>query len=115
MDMLPLVPCMAHTKFELHSTINPDVKQATRNHKRTSPGKPPIQIRETSNGVNTLAGSTEVSVTTLKEGAACLEQGPLSRAIGSANMNNQSSRSHAIFTIILERMRKLHIPGDKTI
>ncbi|OIW09457.1 hypothetical protein TanjilG_22731 [Lupinus angustifolius] len=71
------------------------------------PGKPPIQIRETSNGVITLAGSTEVSVATLKEMAACLEQGSLSRATGSTNMNNQSSRSHAIFTITLEQMRKL--------
>lgn len=54
------------------------------------PGKPPIQIRETSNGVITLAGSTEVDVNTQKEMAACLEQGSLSRATGSTNMNNQS-------------------------
>jgi kinesin family protein 4/21/27 len=54
------------------------------------PGKPPIQIRETSNGVITLAGSTEVSVSTLKEMAACLDQGSVSRATGSTNMNNQS-------------------------
>ncbi|XP_061343138.1 kinesin-like protein KIN-4A isoform X2 [Gastrolobium bilobum] len=80
--------------------------------KITSPGKPPIQIRETSNGVITLAGSTEVSVTTLKEMAACLEQGSLSRATGSTNMNNQSSRSHAIFTITLEQMRKVNSPSD---
>ncbi|GMN35098.1 hypothetical protein TIFTF001_005080 [Ficus carica] len=82
--------------------------------KVTIPGKPPIQIRETSNGVITLAGSTEVSVTTLKEMAACLEQGSLSRATGSTNMNNQSSRSHAIFTITLEQMRKFNpaSPGD---
>ncbi|OVA19021.1 Kinesin [Macleaya cordata] len=71
------------------------------------PGKQPIQIRETSNGVITLAGSTEVGVNTLKEMAACLEQGSLSRATGSTNMNNQSSRSHAIFTITLEQMRRL--------
>ncbi|XP_027329284.1 kinesin-like protein KIN-4A isoform X2 [Abrus precatorius] len=80
--------------------------------KVTIPGKPPIQIRETSNGVITLAGSTEVSVTTLKEMAACLEQGSLSRATGSTNMNNQSSRSHAIFTITLEQMRKLNNPSE---
>ncbi|KAL1546933.1 Kinesin-like protein KIN-4A [Salvia divinorum] len=79
--------------------------------KVTSPGKPPIQIRETSNGVITLAGSTERSVKTLKEMADCLEQGSLSRATGSTNMNNQSSRSHAIFTITVEQMRKLH-PGN---
>ncbi|XP_012079285.1 kinesin-like protein KIN-4A [Jatropha curcas] len=72
------------------------------------PGRPPIQIRESSNGVITLAGSTELSVSTLQEMAACLEQGSLSRATGSTNMNNQSSRSHAIFTITLEQMRKPH-------
>ncbi|XP_014504639.1 kinesin-like protein KIN-4A isoform X2 [Vigna radiata var. radiata] len=80
--------------------------------KVTIPGKPPIQIRESPNGVITLAGSTEVSVTTLKEMAACLEQGSLSRATGSTNMNNQSSRSHAIFTITLEQMRKFNSPGE---
>lgn len=79
--------------------------------KVTLPGKPPIQIRENSSGVITLAGSTEVGVSSLKEMAACLEQGSLSRATGSTNMNNQSSRSHAIFTITLEQMRKLN-PGD---
>ncbi|KAG6402522.1 hypothetical protein SASPL_134718 [Salvia splendens] len=79
--------------------------------KMTSPGKPPIQIRETSNGVITLAGSTERGVKTLNEMADCLEQGSLSRATGSTNMNNQSSRSHAIFTITVEQMRKLH-PGN---
>ncbi|KAL0392076.1 UNVERIFIED_CONTAM: Kinesin-like protein KIN-4A [Sesamum radiatum] len=78
------------------------------------PGRPPIQIRETSNGVITLAGSTECSVKTLKEMADCLEQGSLNRATGSTNMNNQSSRSHAIFTITVEQMKRLHpvISGD---
>ncbi|WOK92621.1 kinesin-like protein KIN-4A isoform X1 [Canna indica] len=75
--------------------------------KLTVPGKPPVQIREASNGVITLAGSTEEFVSTQKEMAACLEQGSLNRATGSTNMNNQSSRSHAIFTITLEQMRKL--------
>ncbi|XP_072969502.1 kinesin-like protein KIN-4A isoform X2 [Typha angustifolia] len=75
--------------------------------KVTVPGKPPVQIREASNGVITLAGSTEINVSTQKEMAECLEQGSLNRATGSTNMNNQSSRSHAIFTITLEQMRKL--------
>ncbi|XWS25579.1 hypothetical protein CRYUN_Cryun27aG0080200 [Craigia yunnanensis] len=45
--------------------------------------------------------------------AACLEQGSSSRATGSTNMNNQSSRSHAIFTITLEQMLKLNpVSGD---
>ncbi|XWS29796.1 hypothetical protein CRYUN_Cryun24cG0061200 [Craigia yunnanensis] len=75
--------------------------------KVTVPGRPPIQIRESSNGVITLAGSTEVAVSTLQEMATCLEQGSMSRATGSTNMNNQSSRSHAIFTITLEQMCKI--------
>ncbi|KAB2036776.1 hypothetical protein ES319_D03G025700v1 [Gossypium barbadense] len=75
--------------------------------KVTVPGRPPIQIRESSNGVITLAGSTEVAVSTLQEMATCLEQGSINRATGSTNMNNQSSRSHAIFTITLEQMHKI--------
>ncbi|XP_057986870.1 kinesin-like protein KIN-4A isoform X2 [Hevea brasiliensis] len=106
-------------KEEVHDLLDPSSlnKSDTANGhtgKVNIPGKPPIQIRETSNGVITLAGSTEVSVSTLKEMAACLEQGSLSRATGSTNMNNQSSRSHAIFTITLEQMRKLNplFPSD---
>ncbi len=35
-----------------------------------------------------------------------LEQGSLCRAVGATNMNNRSSRSHAIFTITLEQRRQ---------
>ncbi|KAK1363794.1 kinesin-like protein KIN-4A [Heracleum sosnowskyi] len=86
-----------------------DTSQAISRHvtKVTVPGKPPIQIREASNGVITLVGSTEISVSTLNDMAACLEQGLLNRATGSTNMNTESSRSHAIFTITLEQMCKL--------
>ncbi|GMP45351.1 hypothetical protein CsSME_00013902 [Camellia sinensis var. sinensis] len=49
--------------------------------------------------------------------ACYLEQGSLNRATGSTNMNNQSSRSHAIFTITLEQMRKFNpaFPGDSNL
>ncbi|KAH8934010.1 hypothetical protein BDL97_18G061300 [Sphagnum fallax] len=69
-------------------------------------GKPPIQIRETISGGITLSGVTEVNVKSLEEMSACLERGSLCRATGSTNMNSQSSRSHAIFTITLEQRRK---------
>ncbi|OIS97045.1 kinesin-like protein kin-4a [Nicotiana attenuata] len=103
-------------KEEVIDLLDPDCiskSETTNGHtgKVASPRKPPIQIRETSNGVITLAGSTERSVKTLNEMADCLEQGSLNRATGSTNMNNQSSRSHAIFTITLEQMRKLN-PTD---
>ncbi|XP_023728461.1 kinesin-like protein KIN-4A [Lactuca sativa] len=108
------------TEFQLHVSFIEILKEEVRdlldtkseissngqNGKVNIPGKPPIQIRETSNGVITLAGSTECSVKTLKEMSDCLEHGSLSRATGSTNMNNQSSRSHAIFTITLEQMNK---------
>ncbi|KAK4428901.1 Kinesin-like protein KIN-4A [Sesamum alatum] len=102
-------------KEEVRDLLDPDSankSEIANGHagKLTIPGKPPIQIRETSNGVITLAGSTERSVKTLKEMADCLEHGSLSRATGSTNMNSQSSRSHAIFTITMEQMRRLH-PG----
>eukprot|EP00897_Mesotaenium_endlicherianum_P000298 jgi/Mesen1/10269/ME000778S09610 len=70
------------------------------------PGRAPISIRETGNGGITLSGVTENDVVSLSEMAACLENGSLCRATGSTNMNAQSSRSHAIFTITVEQRRK---------
>ncbi|WJX09492.1 Kinesin-like protein KIN-4A, variant 2 [Trifolium repens] len=107
-------------KEEVRDLLDPSCmnkSDTTNGHagKVSIPGKPPIQIREASNGVITLAGSTEVSVATLKEMSACLEQGSLSRATGSTNMNNQSSRSHAIFTITLEQMRKPNSPSENSL
>ncbi|CAB4314620.1 unnamed protein product [Prunus armeniaca] len=83
------------------------MKMETTNGHATKVGRHPIQIREKSNGAITLAGLTEVAVNSLQEMATCLDQGSLNRATGSTNMNNQSSRSHAIFTITLEQMRKI--------
>ncbi|KAL0685713.1 hypothetical protein Bca4012_052561 [Brassica carinata] len=106
-----------HVSFiEIHKEEVQDLLDPSNNKSDTTsngkvahvPGKPSIQIRETSNGVITLAGSTEVGVSTLKEMAAYLDQGSISRATGSTNMNNQSSRSHAIFTITVEQMRKIN-------
>lgn len=77
---------------DLLDSLSVSKSMATNGHagKIAVPGRPPIQIRESSNGVITLAGSTEVAVSTLQEMAACLEQGSLTRATGSTNMNNQS-------------------------
>ncbi|XP_043804697.1 kinesin-like protein KIN-4A isoform X2 [Manihot esculenta] len=102
---------------DLLDTVSVSKSVAVNGHGKVAvPGRPSIQIRESSNGVITLAGSTEVAVSTIQEMAGCLEQGSLSRATGSTNMNNQSSRSHAIFTITLELMHKLHSvsPVDDT-
>ncbi|KAI8464754.1 MAG: hypothetical protein J3K34DRAFT_525930 [Monoraphidium minutum] len=66
--------------------------------------RPQVTIRELPGGV-TLAGAVEREVRSREEMACVLEQGSLCRAVGATNMNNRSSRSHAIFTITLEQRR----------
>lgn len=78
--------------------------------KPTVPARVPIQIRETVNGGITLAGVTEAEVRTKEEMASYLSRGSLSRATGSTNMNSQSSRSHAIFTITMDQKKIVHCP-----
>ena len=53
-----------------------------------------------------LPGLTEIQVHTLMETMHCLEQGSKSRTTGATAMNATSSRSHAIFTIIVEQRKK---------
>ncbi|KAK0581475.1 hypothetical protein LWI29_014149 [Acer saccharum] len=73
------------------------------------PERVPLQIREKKNGGIKLDGVFEAKVTT-KEGMKLqLLRGSLSRATGSTNMNSQSSRSHAIFTITVEQKKIAHI------
>ncbi|GAB4844184.1 Kinesin-like protein KIN-4C [Ancistrocladus abbreviatus] len=76
------------------------------------PSRNPIQIRETANGGITLAGVTEAEVRTKEEMASYLSRGSLSRATGSTNMNSQSSRSHAIFTISMEQKKTSRCAED---
>jgi kinesin family protein 4/21/27 len=98
-------------KEEVHDLLDPNPLAAGKlegpgGGKPTLHVKAPIQIRETANGGITLTGVTEIDVTTQEEMASVLAQGSLSRATGSTNMNNQSSRSHAIFTISMVNKRK---------
>ncbi len=43
----------------------------------------------------------------LDQTLACLKRGALSRTVGSTMMNAQSSRSHAIFTLLLTHQRHI--------
>ena len=43
----------------------------------------------------------------------CLQQGALSRTTASTNMNAQSSRSHAIFTIHVKQQRVVKVQCNK--
>ncbi|KAL5705377.1 Kinesin-like protein KIN-4C [Ranunculus cassubicifolius] len=82
-----------------------DLLEGASGAKQAAPSRAPIQIRETANGGITLAGVTEPEVRTKEEMASYLSRGSLCRATGSTNMNSQSSRSHAIFTITMEQKK----------
>ncbi|KAK7311684.1 hypothetical protein RJT34_09974 [Clitoria ternatea] len=94
-------------KEEVFDLLDPSSSkgEAASTAKTAAPTRVPIQIRETLNGGITLAGVTEAEVKTREEMASYLSSGSLSRATGSTNMNSQSSRSHAIFTITMEQKK----------
>ena len=71
-----------------------------------------VDIREEPNGIK-LVGLTEKVVTNAKETLEFLAQGFRERATGSTAMNPDSSRSHAIFTIII-RQQKFDDPNSAT-
>ncbi|CAL4967076.1 unnamed protein product [Urochloa decumbens] len=85
-----------------HAAVRADSVPAA---KSSAPARVPIQIRETATGGITLAGVTEAEVKSKEEMASYLMRGSSSRATASTNMNRQSSRSHAIFTICVEQKR----------
>ncbi|KAK7282893.1 hypothetical protein RIF29_12000 [Crotalaria pallida] len=89
--------------FDLLDSNSSRGEAAASTAKPVVPARVPIQIRETANGGITLAGVTEAEVKTREEMLSYLASGSLSRATGSTNMNSQSSRSHAIFTITMEQ------------
>lgn len=64
-----------------------------------------IEMRE-DRGCIVMAGLTEELVTTAKETTDCLVRGSSGRAVASTAMNEQSSRSHAIFTVTLQATKK---------
>ncbi|XP_047500183.1 kinesin-like protein KIF21A isoform X4 [Penaeus chinensis] len=74
-------------------------------HYRPGSGKGGIRIHEDAGGGIYVTGITTRSVTSLDETMQCLRAGALSRTTGSTNMNTQSSRSHAIFTLLVRQQR----------
>lgn len=57
-----------------------------------------------------IIGAKELTVASAREALRYLEEGCLARTTGSTMMNETSSRSHAIFTLLLEQ--RLPLPGD---
>ncbi|XP_073073278.1 kinesin-like protein KIF21B isoform X3 [Manis javanica] len=77
------------------STRDPDTR-----HRRSN-----IKVHEDGSGGIYTTGVTSRLVTSQEELVQCLKQGALSRTTASTQMNVQSSRSHAIFTIHVCQMR----------
>ena len=70
-----------------------------------------IKIHEDPTGGIYLVGIGSKSVTSADETMKCLRNGALSRTTASTNMNDQSSRSHAIFTLHIKQQRI--VSGDE--
>ncbi|XP_026760553.2 chromosome-associated kinesin KIF4A [Galleria mellonella] len=62
-----------------------------------------IEIREDINKGVILPGITELPVTSTAETMMVLERGSIGRVTGSTAMNQASSRSHAVFTIVITK------------
>ncbi|XP_050354078.1 chromosome-associated kinesin KIF4 [Nymphalis io] len=62
-----------------------------------------IEIREDINKGVILPGITELSVSSTMETMTVLERGSAGRVTGSTAMNQASSRSHAVFTIVIAK------------
>jgi len=72
----------------------------------TSTYRPKIEIHEDQFGGIFLNGVSSKNVTSVEETLQILKNGAKVRSTGSTNMNSQSSRSHAIFTLIIKSQLK---------
>ncbi|XP_046812560.1 kinesin-like protein KIF21B isoform X3 [Lucilia cuprina] len=64
-----------------------------------------FKIQENENGQISIVGASIKPVHKPEDALRCLQQGALARTTASTQMNDQSSRSHAIFTILIRRQR----------
>lgn len=64
-----------------------------------------FKIHEDTTGGISIAGATIRPLKGPQDALNCLQQGALARTTASTNMNDFSSRSHALFTILIRRQR----------
>ncbi|XP_076446374.1 chromosome-associated kinesin KIF4A-like isoform X2 [Babylonia areolata] len=65
-----------------------------------------LTLREDLHGEIKIKGLREVPVGSFEDTLQCLSQGAQSRTTGATAMNDTSSRSHAIFTVYIEKSKK---------
>ncbi|KAJ3200059.1 Kinesin-like protein kif21a [Entophlyctis luteolus] len=89
--------------------LNPRPRTAQSSSSATAP-----TIREDSHGQIVWINVREEPVSTPDELLNCLQRGSLCRSTGSTDMNASSSRSHAIFSIILKQQISSAAPTAET-
>lgn len=72
-----------------------------------------IKIHEDGNSNICVVGLNSYKISSKEDAIECLKVGTLSRSTASTNMNVQSSRSHAIFSIFLQQKRYTRIKKVK--
>jgi len=73
---------------------------------------PKIVIRDSSGGDAEALGATSVPVSTAQEAMVCLTRGMLRRVTGATAMNAESSRSHAIMSVMIEQVTRSSGDGE---
>ncbi|CAI2161616.1 2010_t:CDS:2 [Funneliformis geosporum] len=73
--------------------------------------KPQVMIREDSKGNIIWSGLQEIKVNSVEEVMGHLARGSLNRQVGATDMNSQSSRSHAIFSVTLCQQKQMSSNG----
>ncbi|CAH8557297.1 unnamed protein product [Schistosoma intercalatum] len=76
--------------------------------------KPHLRLHENAQGDIYLTGVSTRLVSSLDDTLKCLRDGSLIRSTASTNMNTQSSRSHAIFTLHIRQQRLLKYEEDSS-
>lgn len=93
-------------KVSLIEVYNEEIKDlfaCVNNKNVTSGNQEPLNIREENNSIR-VTNLSEIAVNNALATIQLLEKGSSMRVVGGTAMNDQSSRSHAIFTISLEQI-----------
>ncbi|XP_033100035.1 kinesin-like protein KIF21B isoform X7 [Anneissia japonica] len=98
--------------MELYNEEIIDLFDTTRDIETTRNRKSHIRIHEDATGGIYVVGATTRPVTSEQDTLQALQAGALSRTTACTNMNAQSSRSHAIFTLHVKQQRLVNVNNN---